>query len=153
MSNGKAVKIGELSMDVVKILGLSIKPGTPIYLGQSNISHMQNRHPEDYAKYGSYIREIISTPDYVGINPSDDSIEYTKDFKADNDYVKVAVRVSLSGTYFARSLFTRNRAKIERFIASGKLKPLTTRTSIAHNINGEDNLEDLEDGTGGRRPS
>ncbi|MCL2215748.1 MAG: hypothetical protein FWB91_01880 [Defluviitaleaceae bacterium] len=38
---------------------------------------------------------------------------------------KVAVRVSQSGKYFARSLFTRNRAKVDSFIANGTLKALT----------------------------
>jgi len=65
----------------------------------------------EYAKYGIHIRNIINTPDYIGINPGDSSIEYIKDFTIDNEYVKVAVRVSQSGKYFTRSLFTRNRAR------------------------------------------
>ena len=142
MGNDSFFKIGVISETVIELLGLPIEPGTPIYLGQSNITHMQSRHPEDYERYGSCIGEIISSPDYVGINPSDGSIEYIKDFRVDNEYVKVAVRVSQRGTYFARSLFTRNRSKIDRFIASGKLQPLTTRTSIEHNIYGKDNFED-----------
>jgi len=121
------VKIGEITAAVINLLGLSVAAGTPIFIGQSNIDHMINRHPADYEKYGSYIRDIISTPDYVGINPRDGSIEYIKDFFVDDDYVKVAVRVSLSGTYFARSLFTRNRAKIDGFVANGTLKPLTNK--------------------------
>ena len=121
MSSKQLGKVGEITEAVIKLLGLSIEPGTPIYIGKSNIEHMLSRHPDDYVKYGSYIRDIIGKPDYVGINPSDNSIEYTKDFTVDNEYVKVAVRVSLSGTYFARSLFTRNRAKVDSFIANGTL--------------------------------
>ena len=124
MSYRQLGKVGEITEAVIKTLGLSIEPGTPIYIGQSNIEHMLKRHPDDYVKYGSYIRDIINKPDYVGINPSDKSIEYTKDFLVNGDYVKVAVRVSLKGTYFARSLFTRNRAKVDKFIANGTLKKL-----------------------------
>ena len=88
---------------------------------------MKNQHPDDYAKYGSQIPNIINFPDYVGINPSDNSIEYMKDFAVDNEYVKVAVRVSQSGKYFIRSIFIRNRAKVDSFIESGTLKPLTKK--------------------------
>ena len=122
-------KVGEITEDVIKALGLSVLPGTPIYLGKSNIEHMSKRHPNDYAKYGSHISDIISKPDYVGINPGDGSIEYTKDFPIDGEYVKVAVRVSLRGKYFARSLFVRNRAKVDGFISSGTLKKLDNSTT------------------------
>ena len=61
-----AQEIGVLSERVVSLLGLSLQPGQPIYLGQSNIAHMLNRHPEDYARYGQYIPAILSAPDYVG---------------------------------------------------------------------------------------
>ena len=139
MCNNQPGIIGEISEAVISTLGLSIEPGTPIYIGQSNIDHMISRHPEDYARYGSHIRGIIGEPDYVGINPGDGSIEYTKDFKQDNDYVKVAVRVSRSGKYFARSLFVRNRAKVDGFIANGTLKPLT-KPPDADNIDTQERL-------------
>jgi len=127
MSRVQLGKIGEITEEVISLLGLSIEPNTPIYIGQSNIEHIQSRHPDDYAKYGCQIDNIINNPDYVGINPHDDSIEYIKDFIVDKEYVKVAVRISLSGKYFARSLFIRNRAKVDGFTKSGTLKPLTKK--------------------------
>ena len=42
--------IGYVSTEVVSLLGLNILPGTPIYLGTSNISHMEKAHPSDYSK-------------------------------------------------------------------------------------------------------
>ena len=104
MGNNQPGEIGKITESVIDALGLSAEPGTPIYIGQSNIDHMMSRHPEDCAKYGSHIRSIIDESDYVGLNSGDGSIEYIKDFKADNDYVKVAARVSLSGKYFARRM-------------------------------------------------
>jgi len=127
MREGQLGKIGVITQEVIALLGLPVAPETPIFIGQSNIEHMISRHPSEYAKYGGYIRDIINAPDYVGINPGDGSIEYIKDFMIDNEYIKVAVRVSMGGKYFARSLFTRNRAKVDSFIANGTLKPLTVR--------------------------
>lgn len=115
-------QVGSISEKVISVLGLSMKPGQPIFLGNSNIVHMQNRHPADYLKYGQYIPAILSAPDYVGQNPSDGSIEYVKDFQIDGEFVKVAVRLSNGGTLFARSLYVLNPKRVKNFIAKGTLK-------------------------------
>lgn len=115
-------QVGCISEKVVSALGLSVKPGQPIFLGSSNIAHMQNRHPADYLKYGQFIPAILSAPDYVGQNPSDGSIEYVKDFQINGEFVKVAVRLSNGGTLFARSLYVLNSKRVNNFIAKGTLK-------------------------------
>lgn len=115
--------IAYLTEKIAETLGL-VKKRFPIYLGESNIEHMKQRHPADYAKYGSYIPEILNQPDYVGINPNDNSIAFVKEFKIDGEYVKVAVRISSSGILFARSLYTITNNKINNYIKKGSLKPL-----------------------------
>ena len=118
--------VGVITESVINALGLSVAPDTPILIGQSNIAHMMNKHLEEYIKYGGYIRDIISKPDYVGINPGDESIEYVKDFPINGDYVKVAVRVANSGEYFARSIYILNPDKVQSFLFHGSLKRLTS---------------------------
>ncbi len=83
---------------------------------------MQDRHPQDYMKYGSFIPEILASPDYVGLNPKDDSIEYVKEFEIDNDFVKVAVRLSSGGALYARSLYVLNNQRVYNYIRKGTLK-------------------------------
>ena len=115
-------KVGILEKRIIDILSLSLAPDTPIFLGQSNIQHIQNRHPADYAKYGDKIPEIISSPDYVRENPKDKSIEYVKEYCMDNEFVKVAVRVSCNGVLYARSLYILNKNRVNNFITKGTLK-------------------------------
>lgn len=119
-------KVGELHQEVIYALGLRMNPGQEILLGETNISHMQSRHPDDYACYGSYISDILAAPDYVGLNRRDNSIEYVKEFQEHGEYVKVAVRVSLGGSLFARSLYVLSRQKVMRFIRNGTLKKALT---------------------------
>lgn len=119
----KTGRVGILTQRVISTLGLSAKEA-PICLGETNIKHMKRRHPADYAQYGQYISLILREPDYVGVNPKDDSIEYVKEFCIDGVYVKVAVRVSAGGTYFVRSLYVLNTDRVKNFIAKGSLKPL-----------------------------
>jgi hypothetical protein len=64
---GQFGKVGEITQAVIEALGLSAAPGTPIFIGLSNVSHMMNKHPEEYVKYGAYIHDIVNTPDYVGL--------------------------------------------------------------------------------------
>ena len=117
-----AQEVGKVSARVIALLGSSLQVDQPIYLGPSNISHMQNRHPADYAKYGQYIPEILANPDYVGENPADGSIEYVKDFRINGEFVKVAVRLSGGGTLYARSLYVLNPNRVQNFIQKGTLK-------------------------------
>ena len=63
--------IGYISQQVIELLGLNLEPNTPVYIGESNIEHIKNRHPYEYEKYFQDIGDIITFPDYVGINPKD----------------------------------------------------------------------------------
>jgi len=115
-------KVGEINQRVIDLLGLSVEAGTPIFLSNSNIEHMINTHPYDFEDYGMDLENILQYPDYVGINPNDHSVEYVKLFKVqNNEYIKVAVRVSAGGNYFARSLYSRDTRRMERFIEKGYL--------------------------------
>ena len=117
-------KIGNFSARVIELLELDIPVGTPIYIADSNIEHMKSSHPEDYKKYGTELNNIITNPDYVGKNAKDDSIEFTKEYCINGDYVKVAVRVSIHNIYYARSLYMLNPNRVKNFIAKGTLKKL-----------------------------
>ena len=66
--------IAYITQSVIKLLNLDIASNTPVYIGKTNIEHIQNRHPYEYEKYYSDIRKIISFPDYVGLTPKDASI-------------------------------------------------------------------------------
>ena len=109
--------IGYISKDVIKTLGLNISPDTPVFIGESNIEHIKNRHPYEFDKYYKDISIIINSPDYVGINPKDDSILFVKLYNVDGEDVRVAVKIASGGKYFARtlhSLSTCNRSEERR---------------------------------------
>lgn len=73
-----AKQVGVLCQRVIDLLGLTMKEGQSILLGESNIAHMVSNHPADYALYGEYIPLILSAPDYVALNAKDSSIEYVQ---------------------------------------------------------------------------
>ena len=118
-------KIGSFSRKVIELLQLDMIEGTPIYIGSSNIEHIKNRHPYEYDKYFSCISDILSAPDYVGRNPSDESISFVKYYQMGEEYVRVAVRVTTKGTAFAKTLHLLSTANAEKYIEKGTLKILT----------------------------
>lgn len=118
------MQVGSFKRKIISILGLDIEPGTPIYFGESNITHIQRKHPAEYKDYLTEIPHILDSPDYVGINTKDNSVEFVKEYKQDNDFLKVAVRVSISGKYYARSIYILNSNRVQNYIAKGTLKPV-----------------------------
>jgi len=118
--------IARFTKEVIDALDLDIEEKTPIYMGESNIEHMKQRHLKDFEKYGVCIEDILNNPEYVGRNPKDDSIEYVREYQSEcNDFVKVAVRISLRGRYYARSLYILKESRVRNFINKGTLKDLT----------------------------
>ena len=115
-------QIGKVSKKVIELLGLEYDEELPIILGDTNIEHMKRQHPIDYDKYGKDIQEIIRKPTYVAKNPNQGSIEYIKEYKIEDEFVLVAVRISNKGTMFAKTLFTMTERKKNIYLKNGYAK-------------------------------
>lgn len=119
-------KVGEINEIVIQILNLSLDPDTPIFLGETNLEHMKNEHPEDFEKYSGKIAEILAFPDYVAKHPKKDSIEYIKKYYDEeiDDHVLVAVRATANGVHFAKTLFVMADRKVKKYKEKGALKEI-----------------------------
>jgi len=111
-------QIGAFNEKHLPFLPAGCVTGTPILIGESNIDHIIDRHPEDYQRYGQHLEIIIALPDYLGSNPNDGSIRYVKEF---DKYVHVGVRVTVKGNYFARSLYVITDTKLQNYVKQGHL--------------------------------
>lgn len=117
--------IGHFTRKIIELLELPMKEGTPIYLGESNELHMKSRHPYEYDLYYNDIELIVQQPDYVGFDSNNGSIEFVKRYIVHEDTVQVSVKVTASGKYFARTLFSMMTYKAERYVEQGHLKPVS----------------------------
>ena len=108
-------QIGKVNKKVIKLLGLDYNEEKPIFIGDSNIKHMIDEHPKDFEKYGACIGDIINAPTYLARNEKKKSIEYIKQYKIDNEYVLVAVRVSNNNVHFARTMYIMADEKVEKY--------------------------------------
>ena len=114
-------KVGKLSKKVIALLDLQCNE-MPIFLGDANIQHMRNKHNDDYIKYGKYISDIINNPTYVAKNPKQGSVEYIKEYKINNEFVLVAVRLSNKGKWFAKTMFVMTERKKNIYLNNGYAK-------------------------------
>jgi hypothetical protein len=113
-------KIGEFTQTVIDTLSLELEAGTPIYIGESNLRHMKLQHPKDFKKYGGKLERILANPDYVG-KMDDGSVEYVKKFGL---FIKIAVRITGGGDYYARTLYHVDDKFAKRLLQSGKWKSI-----------------------------
>jgi hypothetical protein len=118
-------QIGEVSARVASTLTIDIPGRSPIYISESTIAHIRQRHPEDYAKYGQHINNILENPDYVGMRPTDETLVYIKIFICGSVNVKVAIRATKNKTLFVRSMYRIADSRLENYIKKGTVKPLT----------------------------
>ena len=118
--------IGYISQSVIETLNLTLKPNTPVFIGESNIEHIKNRHPYEYDKYYKDISMIINSPDYAGLNPKDGSILFVKLYKINEEYVRLAVKITSANSCFATTLHSLSTCNAERYIEKGTLKKLDT---------------------------
>ncbi len=119
---GKVDKIGRFSKKIIDLLNLGIPENTEIYVGSQNREHMEKKHPHDYFHYYHLLPNIISNPDYVGIERKNNSIEYIKEVSiTPNVIIKIAIRVSSNGKYFVRTMYNISDHKIQSALNKGYL--------------------------------
>lgn len=83
--------------------------------------HIEKRHPE-CLPYLRFISSIISSPDYIGVNPNEsgDSFELVKIF---SENVQIGIKLDMKENYlYVATLHTITNGKLKHGIDNGRLK-------------------------------
>lgn len=115
------LKVGEYNPKFNEILGINID-NLVIYRSKGLPSHILKRKHYKCLKYIDYIPDIISEPDYIGINPNEQgkSIELIKIY-AEN--IMIGIKLDTSGEYmYVSTMIDVHDSKIERRLHSGRIK-------------------------------
>lgn len=120
-------KVGEFTEKIINQLKLNIPIGTPILVGNSNENHIKARHLYEYEQYYDRLPDIIAHPDYIGLSPKDNSVQFVKNFIVNSEYIRVAVKVTHNGKSFVKTMHLLSTCNAERYIQKGTLKKLDNK--------------------------
>lgn len=121
-NNTKSIKIGELTSEVIDILGLNANPRN-IYMWSDRLEHC-DKHKSDFSSEEEYenslenIPLIINSPDYVGVHSNNKGIFYIKKLESN-----CLVGVTMDSLLF-RSMYPINESKLNNYISKGKIFPI-----------------------------
>lgn len=83
--------------------------------------HIQKRHP-DCLQFVSLIPEIISSPDYIGVNPNEKGVSFEL-VKVLSENVQIGIKLDTKDDYlYVATLHPITEAKLKHGIANGRLK-------------------------------
>ena len=88
--------------------------------------HLINRKHFVAAKYIDYLPDLISSPDYLGIQ--DSNIEMVKCYK-DNIFISVKLDTKKS-KYYVATVFDVKQSKIDSYVRSGRLIKIDEKMNI-----------------------
>lgn len=115
------LKVGSFNEQFNTILGTDIEL-LEIFRSKGLPAHMVKRKHYKCLKYIDYIPDIISKPDYIGINPneSENSIEIVKQY---DDSVLLGIKLDSDGKYlYVSTMYDVQESKVLRRLHSGRLK-------------------------------
>lgn len=123
--NSKNIKIGELSEEVINVLGLDLKPQN-IYVWTPRIQEHCEKHKLEYTSVNSYysaiksIPDIIENPDYVGIH-ANGNLQYIKKI---DDISLVGLKLVKQNGLLFRTIYPITEDKLNYYIKTNKVKQL-----------------------------
>lgn len=94
-----------------------------IYQSPGLAKHILKRHPE-CLKYLNMLPEIISSPDYIGINPNEKQISFEL-VKTNSPNIQIGIKRDLKNNYlYVATLHTITESKLNHSIANGRLNKI-----------------------------
>lgn len=118
--------IGKLTPEVISTLGLSTSP-RDIVMWEDRYQYIQ-KHKSDFLSEENFsscikkIPDVIATPDYVALHPSNGSIEYIKQI---DELLIVAIRLKNTGSLALRTAFPLTQKQLQDYINSGTAKKMS----------------------------
>lgn len=122
------IKIGELTEDITNILKLNHSK-CDIIMWEDKFQYIRKhikdfKSEEIFEKCVSQIPEIITNPDYIGIHPTKNSIEYIKRIET---LVIIAIRIK-NGKLALKTMFPLTENQLQDYINSGTVKKIVNNS-------------------------
>lgn len=121
MDEDKLIEVGELSKELNDIINSNL-PLQKIYRSKGLPAHLIKQKHFYCLKHIDDIPDIISNPDYIGVNPNEsgDTIELIKRF---NKNILVGIKLHIDENYlYVSTMHDVQESKITRRLHSGRIR-------------------------------
>jgi hypothetical protein len=124
-SDKEPIYLGAINKDIIKLLDLSVSE-TGIIIWKDRIRYIE-KHKQDFDSEEDWLRhveampEIIQNPDYVGLHPKDNSIQFIK--KIDK-HILVGVRITNKRNWVVRSSYPISEMQLQTYLDCGTVKSI-----------------------------
>lgn len=116
------IHIGEYKSEFNDILGINIEL-KDIYRSKGLPAHILKSKHAKCLKYIDYIPDIINNPDYIGINPNENTTESIELIKKYKDNIMIGVKLDKDKNYlYVATMYPIHESKIKRRLHSGRIK-------------------------------
>lgn len=116
------IKVGKYNTDFNDILGLNLSE-LDIYRSKGLPTHMIKSRHYKALKYIDFIPDIIKSPDYIGVNPNEDSNKSIELIKKYKDNILIGIKLDEENGYFyVSTMHDVQEGKITRRLHSGRIK-------------------------------
>lgn len=117
--------IGKLTNEINTLLGLSLGE-RDIIIWKDRIKYIEKHKSdfgseEEYKEHVEAIPSIVQSPDYVGLHPNGDGLEFIKRI---NGLMLVGVRIKSKGKLVVRSSYPIKETKLNNWLSSGRVKKM-----------------------------
>ena len=113
-------KVGELNNIIIKELNITLS-SNEVFQSKGLFSHVKKRHPS-CTKYVHLIPLIVANPDYIGVNPNEQSTSFEM-IKTFDKNIQIGIKVDKKDNYlYIATLHEITPQKIKHRLASGRLK-------------------------------
>ncbi|WGT37997.1 PBECR2 nuclease fold domain-containing protein [Lysinibacillus sp. 1 U-2021] len=115
--------IGRITNEITDLLGLTVNK-KEILMWKDRFTYIE-KHKNDFDSEEQYIDhvkaipDVLRDPEYVGIHPNGNSIEFIK--KIDKNLM-IAVRINNKGNLVFRTSYPIKDSKLNNYISSGRVK-------------------------------
>lgn len=129
--DSKLVVVGKYNQAFNSYLTYDID-SRPIYQSAGLAKHILKRHPE-CLKYMGMISDIITAPDYIGINPNEKGCSFEL-VKVLSENVQIGIKLDSKDDYlYVATLHTITESKLRHSLDNGRLKKFDKKYFISYN--------------------
>lgn len=123
--DNELIRVGTYNIIFNEILGINIS-NLEIYRSKGLPSHMLKRNHVKCLKYIDYIPDIITNPDYIGVNPNEKDTQSMELIKCYKDNVLIGIKLDKSNNYlYVSTMYNITDSKVQRRLHSGRFKKFT----------------------------